>query len=292
MTSNPRKGILLMIAAVFAFAVQDGFSRHLAETYNTLMVIMVRYWFFAAFVLVLALRRPEGLRATVRSSHLRIHVTRSLLLVGEICIIVYGYTKIGLIQSHAVFAVCPLLVVALSGPLLGERLTWQRWAAVVVGMIGVLIILQPGYGVFSWAALLPLAAAFSFATYAALTRLTTRAESTFPALFWPAVIGAVIMTAIGLPNWQPVQGGDLVLLLIYASLSILSHWLLLKCYEAAEASSVQPFAYLQIVFVSIIGITVYGETLASAVVLGTSLIVAAGIYSLWHGNRALKVPLV
>jgi drug/metabolite transporter (DMT)-like permease len=292
MTSNPRKGILLMIAAVFAFAAQDGFSRHLAETYNTLMVIMVRYWFFAAFVLLLALRRPEGLRAAVRSGHLRAHMLRSLLLVAEICIIVYGYTKIGLIQSHAIFAVCPLLVVALSGPMLGERLSWQRWAAVGTGMIGVLIILQPGYGVFSWAALLPLTAAFSFALYATLTRLTTRDEPTFPALFWPAVIGAVIMTAIGLPNWQPVQGGDLALLLIYASISILSHWLLLKCYEAAEASAVQPFAYLQIVFVSIIGITVYGELLAPAVVFGTALIVAAGIYALWHSNRAMKVPLV
>lgn len=291
MKSNPRRGIFLMIAAVAAFAAQDGFSRHLAESYNTLMVIMVRYWFFAAFVLILALRRPEGLRAAVRSSHLGAHVIRSVLLVAEICIIVYGYTQIGLIQSHAIFAVCPLLVVALSGPILGERLSWQRWAAVATGLIGVLIILQPGVGVFSWAALLPLAAAFSFATYSVLTRLTTRDEATFPALFWPGVIGAVIITAIGLPNWQPIQGADLGFLLIYACISIFSHWLLLKCYEVAEASSVQPFAYLQIVFVSIIGVSLYGETVAPAMVAGTALIVAAGIYALWHTNRHTKAAL-
>ena len=286
MKSN-RKGILLMIAAVAAFAAQDGFSRYLAGGYNTLMVVMVRYWVFAGFVIILALRRPEGIRAAIRSTRLGAHVLRSLLLVSEICIIVYGYTLIGLIESHAVFAVCPLLVVALSGPVLGERLTWQRWAAVGVGMAGVVIILRPGSGVFSWAALLPLISALFFATYSVLTRLTTRDEPTFPAFFWPGVIGAVIMTVIGLPQWQPIMGTDALYLAIYASISILSHWLLLKCYEAAEASSVQPFAYLQIVFVSIIGITIYDETLALPVVFGTALIVAAGIYALWQERKPI-----
>ena len=283
-----RKGILLMIAAVAAFAAQDGFSRHLAGSYNTLMVVMVRYWFFAGFVLILALRRPEGLRAAVKSTRIGAHVIRSLLLVAEICVIVYGYTLIGLIESHAIFAICPLLVVALSGPILGEKLSWQRWAAVGAGMLGVLIILRPGSGVFTWPALLPLISAIFFATYSVLTRLTTRDEPTFPAFFWPAVIGAVIMTAIGLPNWQSVSGLDWAYLGIYACISIFSHWLLLKCYEAAEASSVQPFAYLQIVFVSIIGITIYGETLALPVVIGTAIIVAAGIYALWQAHTTTE----
>jgi drug/metabolite transporter (DMT)-like permease len=286
---NNRKGIWLMIAAVAAFAAQDGFSRHLAGSYNTLMVVMVRYWFFAGFVMVLALRRPEGFRAAIQSKRLGAHVIRSLLLVAEICVIVYGYTLIGLIESHAIFAICPLLVVALSGPVLGEKLTWQRWAAVGAGMAGVLIILRPGSSVFSWPALLPLISAIFFATYSVLTRLTTRDEPTFPAFFWPAAIGAVIMTAIGLPNWQSVTGLDWAYLGIYACISILSHWLLLKCYEAAEASSVQPFAYLQIVFVSIIGITIYGETLALPVVIGTAIIVAAGIYALWQAHNTPEI---
>ena len=90
---------------------------------------------------------------------------------------------------------------------------------------------------FSWPALLPLISALFFATYSVLTRLTTRDEPTFPAFFWPAVIGAVIMTVIGLPYWQPIVGIDAAYLAIYASISIFSHWLLLKCYEAAEALS-------------------------------------------------------
>lgn len=280
MSRNQRRGIWLMTAAVFTFACQDGFSRLLAGEYNTLMVVMVRYWVFAGFVTVLALRRPEGFRAAIRSTRLPAHVLRAMLLVTEVCIIVKGYTLIGLIESHAVFAICPLLIVALSGPMLGERISWQRWAAVGAGMLGVVIILRPGAGVFSWPALLPLASAGMFALYSVLTRLTTRDEPNFPAFFWPGVIGAGLMTIVGLPHWQAITGRDWLFLIIYASLSVLSHWLLLKTYEAAEASSVQPFAYLQIVFVTVIGLTFFGEHLALPVAIGTMVVVLAGLYAL------------
>lgn len=280
MSRNPRLGIFLMIAAVATFAAQDGFSRHLAETYNTPMIIMLRYWVFAGFVMLLALRRPEGMRAATASRRIGVHVVRSVLLVAEICLIVWGYTMIGLIESHAVFAICPLLIAALSGPLLGERMVWQRWAAIGAGMLGVLVILRPGMGVFTPAALLPFAAALMFALYSVLTRLMTRDEPTFPSFFWPGIIGAVLMTVIGLPNWEAVAPQDWVPLAIYCALSVFSHWLLLKCYEQIEAARVQPYSYLQIVFVTIIGIVIYDETLAPMVALGAGIIVAAGLYTL------------
>ena len=285
MSEGNRRGIWLMIATVFAFACQDGFSRHLAGTYNTLMVVMLRYWVFAAFVVVLALRRPEGMRAAIRSDRLAIHALRAVLLVAEISIIVWGYTLIGLIESHAVFAICPLLVVALSGPVLGEAINLRRWLAVGAGMVGVIVILRPGAGVFSWPALLPLGSALLFAVYSVLTRLTARDEPTFPAFFWPAVIGAVLMTFLGLPQWEAIAPLDAVYVLFYAATAVVSNWLMLKTYEAAEASAVQPFAYLQIVFVSVIGITVYGEHLAPAVAAGTAIVVAAGLYALTLDRR-------
>lgn len=280
MSKNPALGIWLMIAAVASFAIQDGFSRYLAGEYNTLMVVMVRYWFFAGFVVMLALRRPEGMRAAIASDRMGVHVARSLLLVGEICVIVWGYTLIGLIESHAVFAICPLLVAGFSGLVLGEQIIWQRWLAIAAGMMGVIVILRPGLGVFSLAALLPLAAAVMFALYSILTRLTTRAEDTFPSFFWPGVIGAAIMTVLGLLNWQPVLAQDLPLLVIYAVISIFSHWLLLKCYEQIEAARVQPYAYLQIVFVTLIGLTIYGERLDPLVAVGAAIIIAAGLFAL------------
>ncbi len=285
MSRNPTRGIWLMIAAVATFAAQDGFSRYLAAEYNTLMVVMIRYWVFAAFVIALALRRAEGFRTAIVSRRLGAHVLRGTLLVTEVCVIVYGYTLIGLIESHAVFAICPLLIAALSGPLLGERVSLTRWLAIGTGLAGVIIILRPGTGVFTPAALLPLASALMFALYSVLTRLTTRDEPTFPAFFWPGVIGATLMTGVGLPNWQPIAPWDAAPLAIYAGLAVLSHWLLLKCYEATEAARVQPYAYLQIVFVSGIGLAVYDETLAPAVVIGTTIIVAAGLFALWQERR-------
>lgn len=284
MTSNPTRGIWLMIATVATFAVQDGFSRHLAETYNTLMVVMVRYWVFAAFVIVLALRRPEGW-AAVRSKRLHWHVLRAVLLVAEICVVVYAYTLIGLIQTLAIFTVCPLFVVAMSGPILGERMSLKRWLAVGFGCVGVLVILRPGMGVFTWAALLPLASAFMFALYSVLTRLTTRDEPFFAAFFWPPIIGMVLVTAIGLPHWQAVAPLDWVYLLLYAGVSVASNWLLQKTYQAAEASVVQPFAYLQIVFVTVVGMVVYGEVLRPEVAVGAVIVVLAGLYALTQARK-------
>lgn len=278
--SRPMLGIVLMVLTVMSFSTQDGFSRLLAGNYNTLMVVMVRYWVFGAFVMVLALRRPEGLRAAVRSKRPAIELLRAILLVAEVCIIVYGYTLIGLINSHAVFAFCPLLIVALSGPMLGERISVQRWAAVGAGCVGVMVVLGPGGEIFNWAALLPLISALMFALYSVLTRLTTRDAPSFPAFFWPPIIGAVVMTAIGLPFWQAVTPRDAVFLLIYGLLSVLSNWLLQKTYETAEASRVQPFAYLQIVFTAGIGMTFFGEELHLQVVVGVVIVVMAGIYAL------------
>jgi drug/metabolite transporter (DMT)-like permease len=288
---NNRKGILLMIAAIAAFAAQDALSRLLAGNYNTLMVVMIRYWVFAAFVITLALRRPEGIRAALRSRRPAAQALRATLLVVEICVMVYAYTLIGLINAHAVFAVCPLIVVALSGPILGEKLTWQRWATVGVGLIGVLIILRPGQGVFSWAALLPLITALFFAAYSVLTRLTARDEAFFPSFFWPAFLGAIMMTALGLPQWQPIEAQDWPIFATYATISILSNWLLQKTYQVAEASAVQPFAYLHFVFIALLGITFFDEELALPVLIGAGLIIAAGIYSLWQTRSAPKVSL-
>ena len=284
MRSNQTRGIWLMIATVFIFAVQDGFSRHLAETYNTLMVVMIRYWVFAAFVIVLALRRPEGW-AAIRSKRLPWHVLRAVLLVAEICVMVYSYTLIGLIQSLAIFTVCPLFVVAMSGPILGEKLSLKRWLAVGLGCVGVLVILRPGAGVFSWAALLPLASAFMFALYSVLTRLTTRDEPFFAAFFWPPIIGMLLSTVVGVQHWQAVAPLDWVYMMLYAAVSVASNWLLQKTYAAAEASVVQPFAYLQIVFVTVIGIVIYGEVLHPQVAIGAGIVVLAGLVALTQARR-------
>ena len=203
-SNNIPLGFTLMVITTFVFAVQDGLSRHLASEYNVMMVVMIRYWFFAAFVIALAKRHAGGLRAAARTSQPVLQIFRGLLLAAEICVMIVAFTILGLVESHAVFTCYPLLVAALSGPVLGESVGWRRWAAIGVGFIGVLIILQPGMSVFDPAAVIPLVAAAMFAVYGLLTRYVGRKDKTATSFFWTGVTGSVAMTATGLWYWEPM----------------------------------------------------------------------------------------
>jgi drug/metabolite transporter (DMT)-like permease len=283
---DTRLGIALMVATTFVFAVQDGLSRHLASEYNVLMVVMIRYWFFAAFVIAVASRKAGGVRAAARTRQPLLQAFRGALLAVEICVMVLAFTLLGLVESHAVFTSYPLLIAALSGPVLGERVGWRRWTAIGVGFLGVLIILKPGWGVFAPEAAVPLLAAFLFALYGLLTRFAAREDSAATSFFWTGTVGAVVMTAAGVWSWEPMSRPDWAWMGTLCLTGALGHWLLIKCYEVAEASAVQPFAYLQLVFASVIGIAVFGETVAPNVAIGAALVVAAGLFTLWRARRA------
>jgi len=282
---NTRLGILLMITTTFIFSVQDGISKHLAGEYNVLMVVMIRYWFFAAFVITVASRQAGGIRAAAATSQPGLQIFRGLLLVVEICVMIYAFTLLGLVESHAVFASYPLLIAALSGPVLGERVGWRRWVAIAIGFVGVIIILEPGYGVFQRAAIVPLASALMFALYGLLTRFAARRDSAATSFFWTGTTGAIAITAVGLWFWQPMSAPDWGWMAALCITGALGHYTLIKCYEVAEASAVQPFAYLQLVFASTIGIAVFSETIRLNVALGAGLIVFAGLFTLWRQRK-------
>jgi len=281
-TNNVSLGVMLMIGATVVFALQDGISRHLAGTYNTYMVVMVRYWFFAAFVVFLAMRAPGGVRATARTDQLGLQILRGVLLAGEIVVAVYGFTILGLIESQAVFICYPLLVAALSGPVLGESVGWRRWTAIGLGLIGVMIILQPGAGVFNPAAVIPFVSALMFAVYGLLTRYAARRDSTATSFFWTGIAGAVVLTAVGMWFWEPMVGRDWLWMGLLCVSGVAGHWLLIKCYEVAEASAVQPFAYFHLIWAAFLGVWVFGEVIRDNVVIGAAIIMAAGLFTLWR----------
>ncbi|WP_176251022.1 MULTISPECIES: DMT family transporter [unclassified Sulfitobacter] len=284
-SNNIPLGITLMVLTTFVFAVQDGLSRHLASEYNVLMVVMIRYWFFAAFVIAIAKRNAGGLRAAAKTSQPVLQTIRGLLLAAEICVMIAAFTILGLVESHAVFTCYPLLVAALSGPILGESVGWRRWLAIGVGFIGVLIILQPGMNVFDPAAVIPLVAAAMFAVYGLLTRYVGRKDKTATSFFWTGVTGSVAMTAAGIWFWEPMIPSDWIYMGLLCITGVTGHWLLIRCYEVAAASAVQPFAYLQLVFASIIGISIFGEDVRTNVAIGAMLIVAAGLFTFWRERQ-------
>jgi drug/metabolite transporter (DMT)-like permease len=279
---NLRLGILYMVATTIVFAAQDVLSRHLAETYNVLMVVMIRFWFFAAFVVAIAARQAGGLRAAATTRRPGIQMLRGLLLPVEICIMVLAFTLIGLVESHAVFTTYPLLVAALSGPLLGEKVGWRRWTAIAIGFVGVVIILSPGTGVFSPVALVPLLASFMFALYALLTRAVARHDGPATSFFWSGTVGAAAMTLVGVWFWEPMSPGDWGLMATLCVTGVAGHWLLIRAYDMAEASAVQPFAFLQLLWVAILGVAIFGETLETNVAIGAVIVVCASLFTLWR----------
>lgn len=280
--------ILLICFVSMVFAVQDAVSRHLGAAYSPIFVTMVRYWFFGVFVIVMAARGPGGLRAASRSHHPLLQIIRGLLLVFEIVIMIIAFVKLGLIGTHAVFAAYPLLVVALSGPVLGERIGWRRWAAVAAGFAGILIILQPGVGVVSPWAILPLISALMFAIYGLLTRMVSARDSAEVSFFWTGIAGVAGITAVGLWHMEPIARADWPWMAALCVTGTLGHYLLIRAYSLAEASSLQPFSYLQLVWVSVIGVLLLDERLAPNVALGMAIVVGAGLFTWWRSVQKAR----
>ncbi len=282
---NTKLGIWLMLATTLVFAVQDGLSRYLAGEYNVYMVIMIRFWFFGLLVVVISARKAGGLRAAARTSQPFLQGFRALLLVTEICVLVAAFIVLGLVETHAVFACYPLLIAALSGPVLGEHVGWRRWTAIGIGFVGVIIILEPGVSVFEPEAIVPLIGALMFALYGLLTRYAARRDTAATSFFWTGIVGALGMTSVGVWFWEPMAGPDWAWMSLLCLTGVLGHFTLIKCYEVAEASAVQPFAYLQLVFVTIIGVTVFGETVRTNVAIGVVIVVGAGLFTLWRQRK-------
>ena len=282
---NERLGIFLMVITTIVFASQDGLSKYLATEYNVYMVVMIRYWFFAAFVITISSRKPGGVKQVAKTKTPLLQIFRSLLLVAEMCVTILAFTLLGLAETHAIFASYPLIIAMLSGPILGEHVGWRRWLAICVGFFGILIILNPGNGIFSPYALVPLAGAILFALYGLLTRYAGQYDNSSTSFFWTGVVGCIAMTAIGLNFWDPVSQADWSIMLILSASGMLGHFLLIKCYEVAEASAVQPFAYLQLIWASIIGIIIFGEQITTNVLIGACIIVGAGLFTLWRERK-------
>ena len=282
---NERLGILLMIITTIVFASQDGLSKYLATEYNVYMVVMIRYWFFAAFVISMSSRRSGGIKRVAKSKWPILQIFRSLILVAEMCITILAFTLLGLAETHAIFASYPLIIAMLSGPILGEYVGWRRWLAICVGFIGILIILNPGNGIFSPYALVPLAGAILFSLYGLLTRYVGQYDNSSTSFFWTGVVGSIAMTVVGLNFWDPVSKSDWSIMLLLSASGVVGHYLLIKCYEVAEASAVQPFAYLQLIWASMIGIIIFEEQITTNVLIGACIIVGAGLFTLWRERK-------
>ncbi len=288
MQDNPRLGIIMMIATTVVFSVQDGISRYLAEHYNVITVVTIRYMFFMAFVLAYSARQDGGIRKIASSPQLPVQIGRGLLLAGQICVAILSFSTVGLVNFHAVFASYPLMVMALSVPVLGEAVGWRRWLAVCIGFCGVLLILRPGTEMFGSVSILPVLAAFMIAVYGILTRYAARRDAALTSFFWTAIAGGIAMLAIGPFFWVPPVGTDWYWMGLLCLTGTGGHYLLIKALDATKASTIQPFAYLQLVFASSIGILVFDDSLDPMLIVGSAIIVGSGLFALQRERQAAQ----
>ena len=287
--SGSAAGIRFALLAVTLFALQDGISKHLAASYPVPFFVMIRYWFFAAFVLVLASRAPGGLGEAVRTRVPVVQALRGVLLAAQIMVIVTAFDLIGLGATQSVFALHPLLATLLAIPVLGEQVGWRRLAAVGVGFAGVVVILRPGAEVFDMRSLVALLAALMFAVYGILTRLANRADGHSRAsFFYTGIAGAAFMTAVGPFFWTSMIPIDWAWMALLCVTGMSGHYFLIRALDSTEAFRIQPLIYLQMVFGMGVGAVVFGEAIEPAALVGVAMIIGAGLYVIWREYRSIR----
>ena len=286
--NNSNKGILCIIIAVFCYAVMDGFIKYLSQYYNVITISMFRYWFFAIFILLINGKNHITLISMPLSKVRNLQMVRSIILVFEVCLCHYCFLKIGLIQTSSLFAVGPLIVTALSVIFLKEKVGWKRWTAISFGFVGILIILKPSIKDFDPYGLVALLSAFLYALYQILTRIVSKYDDTNTTLFYTGITGAIVLSFIGPFFYISVASIDWIFISITCVLGLTAHFFIIKAFKFSEASALQPFNYLHLIFVSIIGILVFDEELNISIVMGAFIVISAGLYTYWRERKIEK----
>lgn len=282
MQNNVLFGITLMVITTFMFSSMDGVSRYLAEKNNVFTLVTMRYWFIAFVMMVTCLFIKNRISDILNTKQPYIQFSRGVILSLNNCLVVYTFTLLGLVETHAIIACYPLIVAGLSVPFLGERFGWRRWMAIFTGFIGVIIILRPNTNVITEGSIFAIVGAIMFAVYLILTRYVFRSDTAITSFFWTGIGGTVTMSLISLFIWDDILKEDYLWLLLMCILSAGSHFMMVKTLQVAEASVVQPFSYLQLVFGSIIGVTIFSESIDLMIIVGALVVIGSGLFTTWR----------
>lgn len=276
-----RLGYAFALSAITIFALQDGISKHLGQTYPPVFVTMIRYWAFAGFALVLAARARGGIASTAKSRARPLQVARGVLLAVQIVLAITCFAVIGLARTQAIFAATPLIATVLSVVVLRERATPLRWTGVVLGLGGVLLILKPHGDFFDATVLLAVLCSVMFASYSVMTRMAGMLDPPLTSFFYTGVIGCIVVCLVGPFYWADMTSLDWAWMATLCFTSVTSHYLLIKAYNILDASAVQPLAYLSVVYASVMGPVIFHETVHLSTYLGAAIVVAGGMLSIW-----------
>ena len=267
-----------MILAILLFTAMDATAKGLIERYPAPQVVWAR---FAGQLLIVLILLNYRTPVMLRTRYPGLHLARSAFQFGATGLFFLSLGHIGLAEATALTDINPVLITLGAALFLGERLGPRRIAGVVVALIGALIILRPGFAVFSPWALLPLGAAVCYTGNALLTRHLGPKEPVWTSLLHASIFGTAV-AALALPFvWVPVSGPDLLLFILVGCLGTGAQLCIIRSFSTTEAAVVAPFAYLGIIFATFWGALLYDQWPDIWTLIGALVIVVAGLY-VWH----------
>ncbi|MDP2087054.1 MAG: DMT family transporter [Gemmobacter sp.] len=271
-------GIGLAVLTALIFSALDALAKALVAEVPAVQLVWARY---AGQTVIVALLLAPRWRTGWRTRYPRQHALRSVFQFGATALFFSSLAHIGLAEATAIMDIAPVLISLGASVFLGERLGPRRLAGVLVALAGAMIIIRPGLGVFSSAAMLPVGAAVCYAGYAIITRKVGADEPVLTALFYTGLLGTVITSALVPWVWKPVAGWHWIGMAGLGVLGGAAQYCMIRAYSLAEASVIAPFGYVGLLFATLWGVGLFGEVPDRWTVVGALVIVAAGLY-VWH----------
>lgn len=290
--TDTRGGALWALAGFAFFASHDAVIKALGETYPTFQIAFFSVLF--GFPLVMLMLVGDRTRDTLIPHHPGWVAARTLLGVLTGFCAFYAFTALPLTEVYAIIFAQPLLITALSVPMLGERVGPRRWIAVAVGLVGVLIVIQPGASPLTLGHLAALTAAVAGAFVSVILRKIAAEERSAVLILYPMLANLAVMGALMPFVYVPMGIGDLGLMALLAVLGFAGMWGLLLAYRQASASTVAPMQYSQIIWAVLFGLLFFEETPSLPTLLGTVVIVASGLYIVLReegGGTTIRRPV-
>ena len=276
--------ILLMIGAVFCFASMDATAKYLMKEIGPAQTIWARYTVQAVIVTVLILPK---INVYGRTNYPKLQFLRSVALMMATTLFFFAFSRLGLAEASAIFNISPVIITLGAFLFLREQIGPRRLIGIIVSLLGALLIIRPGTGVFSIYALLPLGAAIFYSTYSLATRFVGTDESPWTSLFYSAIFGAICYSIYIAFYWNPMSNNAILLTIIIGLFGTAGHICLIRALTLGEASLVAPFIYTNLLFTTTWGFVLFGNLPDFWTIVGALIIVAAGIY-VWARDRAVR----
>lgn len=273
---NNTLGILAMVAGIFCMSTMDALAKWLGESYSLSQIVFFRTLFAIPPVLVLA-HFSGGLRL-LKTRRPLVHLFRGICAGVAAFAFFASLRVLPLAEAWAIAFAAPLIVTALSGPMLGEPVGWRRWSGVLLGFLGVLIVVRPGMEAFQPAALLALATAVGYALVMITGRKYANTESTTALVFYTTLVPLALSASVLPLHWQTPEGGDWALFIILGTLGGMAMLLLTQAFRLAQAAVVVPFDYTAMIWSVGWGWLLWRELPDTVAWIGSGLIVLSGLY--------------